>query len=104
MPSARLPLRQIMDSNADPSPNPDAAAAQRSETAKRPEQPRLDPSRAAEGTSAGATDPSRSGSGSAVTAPDPVRRAFLLGGVALLLVVAGAVFGFYRSSRSGKHS
>lgn len=30
MPSARLPLRQIMDSNADPSPNPDAASRRRS--------------------------------------------------------------------------
>jgi methionine-rich copper-binding protein CopC len=49
-------------------------------------------------------DPSASQTASAVPADSGVGKAFLIGGVVLLLAVAGAAFGVYRSSKRGTHS
>lgn len=58
----------------------------------------------ASSAAAGTDDPSASQTAAAVGSSSGVERAFLVGGIVLLLAVAGAAFGLYRSSRRGAHS
>ena len=49
-------------------------------------------------------DPSQSQTASAVPSRSGVGTAFLVGGIVLLLAVAGAAFAWYRSNKQGSHS
>jgi methionine-rich copper-binding protein CopC len=59
---------------------------------------------ATSGSANGSEDPSSAQTASAVPADSGVGRGFLIGGVVLLLAVAGVSYGVYRSRRSGTHS
>jgi methionine-rich copper-binding protein CopC len=63
-----------------------------------------DPDDPATSEPAGTDDPTQEQTASAVPEDSGVGRAFLIGGIVLLLAVGGAAFAFYRSSRSGTHS
>ena len=60
-----------------------------------------DPSSSAKGS---AKDPSETETATAVGSDSGVGRAFLIGGIVLLLAVGGATFGWYRSTKRGSHS
>lgn len=63
-----------------------------------------DPDDPASSRAGAAEDPSSSQTTSAAPVDPGVGRAFLVGGIVLLVAAAGAGFGLYRSSRSGTHS